>query len=337
MSHSRRQTLRIGAGAALSGLAMPWIARAQTTMKLDLSTVWPDGNFHTQNAKKFAGEIARATGGAVEVTVHSGGSLGYKGPEHLNAVRDGLVPMADVLNIQQVGEVPLMGMEAIAFLVPGPDQLKILHKYLRPEFEKIAARYNQKILYMVPWPNQYLHCKVKTDTVDGLKGLKVRVPDRNAQEMVQALGMVGVLIPWGETVPALASGAVVGVTTSATSGVDGKFWEFLKYIYPTNHTWSCQMVNINNDIWKKLAPPHQKAIEDLAKKLEPEFWAASLKADTDSLKRLTEGGMEVVKIPPAMMKDFQAKTAPLLDAFLKRVPASEKPVKSFLAEVKRSS
>ena len=31
------------------------------------------------------------------------------------------------------------------------------------------------------------------------------------------------------------------------------------------------------------------------------------------------------------------RTAPLLDAFLKRVPASEKPVKAFLAEVKRSS
>ena len=52
---------------------------------------------------------------------------------------------------------------------------------------------------------------------------------------------------------------------------------------------------------------------------------------------LTDGGMEVVQIPPAMMKDFQARTAPLLDAFLKRVPASEKPVKAFLAEVKRSA
>ena len=37
-----------------------------------------------------------------------------------------------------------------------------------------------------------------------------------------------------------------------------------------------------------------------------------------------------------MMKDFQAKTAPLLGCFLKRVPASEKPVKAFLAEVKRA-
>ena len=154
---------------------------------------------------------------------------------------------------------------------------------------------------MVPWPTQYLHLKVKADTLDGLKGVKIRVPDKNAQDMCAAVGMAPVLIPWGETIPALASGAVAGVSTSSVSGVDGKFWEFLKYVYPTNHTWSCQMVNVNNDTWKKLSAAQQKAIEDLGKKLEPDFWAASLKADTDSLKRLTDGGMEVVKIPPAMM------------------------------------
>ena len=40
-----------------------------------------------------------ATGGSVETDVRSGGQLGFKGPEHLSAVRDGLIPMAGVLNI----------------------------------------------------------------------------------------------------------------------------------------------------------------------------------------------------------------------------------------------
>jgi TRAP-type C4-dicarboxylate transport system substrate-binding protein len=308
---------------------------ASAAVHLDLATVWPDGNFHTANAKRFAAEVAKVTNGEVNINVQSGGSLGFKGPEQLRAVRDGLVPLADILNIQQIGDEPMLGTESIPFLVGSDQELKILHKYLRPEYEAIAAKNGQKVLYMVPWPTQYLHLKVKADTLDGLKGVKIRVPDKNAQDMCAAVGMAPVLIPWGETIPALASGAVSGVSTSSVSGVDGKFWEFLKYVYPTNHTWSCQMVNVNLDTWKKFTPGQQKAIEELAKKLEPEFWAASLKADTDSLKRLTDGGMEVVQIPPAMMKDFQAKTAPLLDAFLKRVPASEKPVKAFLAEVKR--
>jgi TRAP-type C4-dicarboxylate transport system substrate-binding protein len=323
----------LAGAAALVVQALP----AAAQVKWDLSTVWPDSNFHTQNARRFADEVKKATNGAVEITVKSGGQLGFKGPEHLRAVRDGLVPMADILNIQQIGDEPLLGTEGIPFLVTNPDELKVLHKTLRPEYEKIAEKNNQKMLYTVPWPTQYLHLKAKADTLDGLKGIKVRVPDKNAADMVNAVGMAGILIPWGETIPALASGAVSGVSTSAVSGVDGKFWEFLKYIYPTNHVWSSQIVTVNLDEWKKLKPEQRQAIEEVAKRLEPEFWAVSVKADTDSLNRLKEGGMEVVQIPEAMMKEFRARTAPLLEAFLKRVPAAEKPVRAYLAEMKRGS
>ena len=147
-----------------------------------------------------------------------------------------------------------MGVESIPFLAVSMDELKVLHKYVRPEYDKIAERNNQKILYIVPWPTQYLHLKVKVAGVDGLKNLKIRVPDKNAVDMLNAVGMAPVMIPWGETIPALASGAVVGVSTSAVSGVDGKFWEFLKYIYPTNHVWSSQIVTVNLDSWKKISP-----------------------------------------------------------------------------------
>ena len=314
----------------------PAIVNAQASTKLDLATVWPDGNFHTKNARRFAEEVAKGTNNGVVITVHSGGSLGYKGPEQLNAVRDGLVPMADILNIQQVGDAPLLGIEGVPFLVGNANELKVLQKYARPEFDKIATRFNQTILYTVPWPTQYIHAKVKTDKLDGLKGLKIRVPDRQAGDMVNALGMSAVQIPWGETVPALASGAVVGVTTSSVSGVDGKFWEFLKYFYKTNHVWSSQIVTINNDTWKKIGPANQKVIADLAKKMEPGFWASSIKADEDSSKRLTEGGMTLVKVPPQMMADLSKKTAPMIAEFIKRVPASEKPIKAYLVEMKRA-
>lgn len=250
-------------------------------------------------------------------------------------MRDGLVPLADVLNIQQVGDEPFMGVESIPFLCSSMEELKVLHKYVRPEYEKVAARNNQKILYIVPWPTQYLHLKVKVASVDGLKNIKIRVPDKNAVDMLAVVGMAPVMIPWGETIPALASGAVSGVSTSAVSGVDGKFWEFLKYIYPTNHVWSSQMLTVNLDSWKALSSDQQQLVAAIAAKMEPGFWDNSLKADVDSLNRLKEGGMEVVPVSDAMMADIRAKTAPQLDAFLKRVPAADKPVRAYLAEMKR--
>ena len=260
-----RRTIFASVAALASAAALTTPASAQST-KWDLSTVWPDGNFHTKNAMRFAEDVKKATNGAIEITVKAGGQLGFKGPEHLRAVRDGLVPIADVLNIQQIGDEPMLGTEGVPFLSGSIDELKVLHKHLRPEYEKIAAKNNQKILYMVPWPTQYLHLKVKVDTIDGLKGIKIRVPDKGASDMLTAVGMSPVLIPWGETIPALASGAVAGVSTSSVSGVDGKFWEFLKYFYKTNHVWSSQMMTVNLDAWKKLTPEQQKAVEDTRQK-----------------------------------------------------------------------
>jgi TRAP-type C4-dicarboxylate transport system substrate-binding protein len=244
--------------------------------------------------------------------------------------------MADILNIQQVGDEPIMGVEGIPFISNDVDELKVLHKYLRPEYEKVALKNNQTILYMVPWPTQYLHLKVKAESLDALKAIKIRVPDKNAQEMCSAIGMAPALIPWGETIAALSSGAVSGVSTSSVSGVDGKFWEFLKFFHQTNHAWSCQIVTINNDTWKKISPANQKVMADLAKKLEPDFWASSLKADTDSNKRLTDGGMQIVIPSPQMMADLRKKTEPMIAEFIKRVPAAEKPIKAYLVEMKRA-
>lgn len=320
------------AGTAGAMLATAITRRASAETQLDLATVWPDGNFHTKNAKRFAEEVSKATGGAVVINVQSGGALGFKGPEQLAAVRDGLVPMADVLNIQQIGDEPLMGLESVPFLVGSPTELKLLHKHLRPEYNRIAARNNQKILYIVPWPTQYLHLKIKPDTLNGLRGVKIRVPDKNAQDMGDALGMSAVLMPWGEVVPALASGRVDGVSTSATSGVDGKFWEFLKTIYPTNHTWSSQMTTINLDSWAEIGPENQKKIEDLAAALEPDFWGVSLQNDKDSLKALTDGGMELVPVPDAMLAEMRQRTAPLKGAFIQRVPEAGPIIEAYLAE-----
>jgi TRAP-type C4-dicarboxylate transport system substrate-binding protein len=328
-----RRQMFIGAAftAALAMHAFP----ASALVQWDLSTTWPDGNFHTQNAKRFAEEVARATEGAVQITVRSGGQLGFKGPEHLRAVRDGLVPMADILNIQQIGDEPILGIESIPFLVGSADELKVLHKHIRPLYEQVVAKHNQKILYMVPWPTQYLHLRVKAEKIDDLKGIKIRVPDKGAQDLLNAVDMNAVLIPWGEVIPALASGAVAGVSTSAVSGVDGKFWEFLKVAHATNHTWSSQIVTVNLDQWKKLKPEHQTAIEDLGRKFEPEFWAVSLKADADSVAKLKANGMEVVSVPPEMMAALRARTKPQMEAFLKKVPVAEKPVRAYLAEMKR--
>lgn len=320
--------------AALAGASFIPAGHAATT--IDLSTVLPEGSFHTENAKAYAAEVAKATANEVRINVHSGGALGFKGPDHLRAVRDGLVGMADIHVSQQAGDEPIFAAETIPFLVSNTDELQVLHRLLRPLFDAAAAQHNQKILYIVPWPAQYLFLKTRSETLEGLKNSKVRVSDKNVQDMCTAIGMSPVLIPWVETIPALSSGAISGVLTSAVSGVDGRLWEFVKYVYPTNHTWISQMVNINLDVWKKLPKAQQDAMEQAARTLEPRFWANTTKVDQDSMARLKSQGMEVVALSAATQTEMRRRTAHLLDAFQKRVPASRQPLTAYLADVKRT-
>jgi len=75
----------------------------------DLPMAWPAGNFHVENAEVFAEEVRAATDGAVEITVHPGGALGFKGPEMLKAVRDGLVgPCESQEDYEALGQAKTM-------------------------------------------------------------------------------------------------------------------------------------------------------------------------------------------------------------------------------------
>lgn len=315
------------ATVALTGLAPAAHAQSQ----LNLAEVLPEGNFMTQNAMRFAEEVTAATEGRVVISVKAGGALGFKGPDQLTAVRDGLVEMADVNISQQVGVDPMFGAEGVPFLIRSMEELADYHKFLRPVFEELFAKHNQKILYMVPSPAQYVYLNKDIASIDDFRGIPVRGADKNTVDIVSSLGMNGIAMPWGELIPALASKRVEGVATSATSGVDGKFWEFLRYIYPTNHTWGSNAVTINLDVWNKLSPADQAAIEEVATRLEPEFWQVSRNGDLASIETMKGNGMELKEISPELAEAIAERAVQVQTAFFERVPAALSVVEAYRA------
>lgn len=291
----------------------------------DLPMAWPSGNFHVKNAERFAEEVREATDGEVNITVHPGGSLGFKGPEMLKAVRDGLVPIGDILLNQQVGEAPFLGIESVPYLASGYEEIKALHEFSRPIYDEIAAEYNQKILYMVPWPGQGVYTTEEIVTLEDLAGVPIRVVDKNGLEFMTALGAAPRQMPWGDVVPALASGAIKGVTTSSSSGVDGKFWEFMGYLNRFNWQSASNMVTVNLDAWNALSEEHRQAIEEVAARLEPEFWEVSRAEDEEKLAILAENGMKVTEPTPELRAKLLEVAKPMWDAFIAEVgePAGE--------------
>jgi TRAP-type C4-dicarboxylate transport system substrate-binding protein len=112
---------------------------AQT--KLDISMPWGPTEFHTVNAQNFAKRVAEVTKGQVLMTVHPGGALGIKANETVRAIEDGAATMAEFAGFQNVGDLPLLGLESIPFLVDDYEQLKVMHSFVRPKWvEDLAKR-----------------------------------------------------------------------------------------------------------------------------------------------------------------------------------------------------
>ena len=222
MLHAARLSTAAVVSAALLSASLTTAALAET--EWDLPLAWPDGNFHVENAKTFAKVVGQVTGGEITINIHPGGSLGFKGPEMLNAVGDGLVPIGEMLLNQQVGERKILGLETQPYLIEDLDQLAVFHEHFRPAIERVAAEYNQRVLYVVPWPRQYVYTKVEAKGVADLAGIKIRTYNSTTTEMFNRIGMTSVQLPWGEVVPSLAAGTIDAVTTSASSG---RGWEVL--------------------------------------------------------------------------------------------------------------
>ncbi len=176
-------TLIAATVVATLGMSTPTFSQ---TLTLNLAEPLPDGNFMVKANTQFADEVASATGGAVKIVIHPGGALGFAGPDLLRSVRDGLVPMANMAGVQQNGEDKLFDTEGLPFLVNNQEELAILHKHLRPALNDVAARYNQKFLYFVPTPAQYLCTKMEVDNLNALAGLQTRGGDKSTVDVVTA-------------------------------------------------------------------------------------------------------------------------------------------------------
>ncbi|AWX94264.1 C4-dicarboxylate ABC transporter substrate-binding protein [Paracoccus mutanolyticus] len=320
---------RIFAFAAACALGLG-VSTALAETAWDMSVVWPEGNFHTQNALAFAEAVKEATEGEVVITVHSGGALGIKGPEGMAAVRDGLVPIADILLNQQVGEAPILGIETLPYLAPTMPDLALLHKFYRPKLEEVAESMNQKLLYLVPWPGQAVFAPNPINSLDDIKGLTIRVVDANGSSFFEALGATPVQMPWGEVVPSLAAGTIKGVTTSSSSGVDGAFWEFTKHMSTFNWQASSNAVMVNLDAWNALEPETRAAIEATAARMEGQFWLNSKAEDAKKLAILQEHGIEITQPSPELRAALLEKAKPLWDDFKARVPDAAPYVDAYL-------
>jgi len=301
------------------------------------NSVWPADNLQCVALQEFADRAKEETNGKVQITVKSGGALGYKGPELLKAVRDGLVPISSMVITQAAGDEKIFGVVSLPFLTRNYDEAKKLSEIARPYFDKACEeKWNQKILLMSPWPPAALWTQKKVDSVDDMQNLKVRTYDKNGALVVEATGGTPYPLPFSEVYSALATGTIDSVITSTVTAVDGKFWEVLKYHAPINITTTLELFTINLDEFNKLDKETQNTLLEIGKEIEAEMWDKVAKIDEEQKQICNENGITTVEPSEEFMDELASITKNIREDWLKEAPPEAKEiVEKFRAEVGR--
>lgn len=308
---SRLLTLALIGAATL--VALP--ASAQT--KWNLPAAYPADNPHSENLVLFSKDVAAATGGKLEITVHPAASL-FKAPEIKRAVQTGQAQIGELLMVVLENEDAFFGIDNVPFLATSFTEAKKLWQVTRAGTEKRLAAQGMHVLYAVAWPPQGFYSPKPLEKIEDLKGLKFRSYGASADRMGELSGMQVTTIQAAELGQAFATGRVNAMISSGATGYDTKLWEFTKFFYDVQAWLPKNMIFVNDKAWSALDAATRDAVTKAAAAAETRGWAESEKLTNFYLEEFKKNGMTVGAPSPALKDGFKKIGEELTKDWLKR-------------------
>src|SRR5262245_12701706 len=284
--------LAIGLAFGLSGPAA-----AQT--KWNLPGAYAADNYHSENLVFFAKEVEKETGGKLQVTVHPGASL-FKAPEIRRAVATGQAQLGEVLISIHENEDPIFGLDTIPFLASSYADVKKLYQARKAAMAAKLDSQGLMLLYAVPWGPQGLYAKKDINSIDDLKGLKMRAYNVGTTRIAELAGAQGVTIQAAELPQALATGTVNAFMTSGATGYDSKVWETMTHYYDCKAWIPNNVVLVNKAAFAGLDKATQDSVLKAAAAAEARGWKIAEEKAVWYVEQLKAKGMKVQPPSPAL-------------------------------------
>ena len=319
MTLNRRFLLSALAVASLS------LGSAQAADRWNMSVEQPDGNYISVVARDFAADVAKATGGDLDIKIHSNSVL-FKRAELKRAVQTGQVQVGDVLISVLGNEDPIFEVDAVPLLARNFDSAWKLWQASRSGMEAKLKTQGIKLLYSVPWPPQGIYTKVPVTQMSDFKGMKFRAYNAATSRMVELMGASPTTVNSGDVPQAFGTGLIEAMITSPATGVDSQAWDFSKYYYDVQAFIPKNVTMVNARAFDKLSPASQKAVLAAAERAEKKGWDLARQQTSELTQKLAKNGMIVAKTPPKIEAELAKVGAVMADEWVKKAGPAGKVV-----------
>jgi TRAP-type C4-dicarboxylate transport system substrate-binding protein len=270
----------------------------------------------------FGELVAEKTGGRVKIVHHFDGSLGYKGVDHLEAVQDGGVPIARHAMSYYGGYDPLFLLSTLPFLMQDVDDLNTLYEIYKPSLEKTLEGYNQVLVSAGIFPPSGIWSREPVETLAQLQGLKIRAFDLSSLETFTGAGAAAVNMNWGDVMPALSTGAIDAVVTSADLGINSGINDYLPNFTQINWAIPISIVTVNKDVWDALPADLQAAILEAGAETTKRTFARLETQVAKNYADMRAKNVNVIEEPnPDLRAKLQESAEPFIQSWREKVGA----------------
>lgn len=317
--------------AATLMLAAP-LASAE---ELKLADFQPPTHFVVGSAyEPFAEAIAEKTGGEVTVTIYMGGELGPGPVEQYTRTVEGVTDIAFGLPGYSASNFP----KTLLTELPGVITAETGTEQILANIDMLSDEYRRVVLVAL-WnnaPNLLFTAEKPVKSLDDLKGLKIRVPSRNAGLVVEAWGATPVSMPAPAIYNAMQTGVIDGAMIDATTLKAFKLAEVTKYITMGMETTISDFFMImNRDSFNDLSDDQQKIVLDAGREASVNANAAWLGVAETSLSDFAAtDGKQVITLAPEEAEKFNAASSAAVVKIIAEADANGLEASAFIEALK---
>lgn len=311
MRISRRQILASGL-AAPAVIAMSRLGSAAQTLKI--SHQFPggtidQGDFRDRLCRRFAAELTKRTGGALEAQVYPNSSL-MKTVAQFSAVRKGALDLSLYPISYAGGEYPELNIGLMPGLVSSYKQGTAWKtSEVGKKFTSFLA---DKGVIIVSWVWQAGGVASRSASIvnpEDAKGKKIRGGSREMDMVLQAAGASTLSIPSNEIYAAMQTGACDAAITSSTSLISFRLEEISKSLTTgrgKSYWFMLEPLIMSKQIFDALPKDQQAAIMTLGAELE-QFGTKEAMADDETVAEVyAKKGAKVLDLDEKIVDKWRA-------------------------------
>lgn len=299
------------AAAAVVGV-FGWTATAAAQEHyFRMATAWSGGPLMEIGAQAFADNVAKLSGGRIEIEVFPGGTLG-PALKVSETVQQGVAEMGHTWVGYDWGADPtavLFGGYAGSF-----DTERMLHWLYRGGGIELWEEWRRETMGIVGMPlfirtaEVFVHSRVPVRSLADLQGLRIRTAGAWI-EMAQSMGAAPVTMPGGDIYPALERGVLDAVEWGTLwENISTGFHQVAPYVViPGVHqpTAPFELV-INAAAWDSLSPEDQELIRTAARLTTLDSWLTIGQEDAKALEFYRQAGNTIIELDPEVQYEARA-------------------------------